>query len=429
MESSSVSCRYPRSILGIGQNLHTSLATRIALLTMIVMAATIVCACEVAADCNLWPVGQGCGDETGCRNDGDVLRVARRLRLGTEEDLWRLDCAYEMDRIFNISPESRSRSKRLFVQKALLTISLLTSDNASSLAIRTRSEMLSALGRRVLLKDLRDQPTIDVPDGMIAVDLHVHTSASPDSLTSPTDALVAADRRGLMGIAVTDHDSMDAVERTEKAARRLISEGKLPPEFLVIPGEEVSSSDGHIVGLFLHTRIPPGQTADWTIRAIHEQGGIAIAAHPLVPTGVGNLANTLPFDAVETESASEKLYYAITPGLDKAARVEFYASLTKPGVGSSDGHDAEAIAECYTLVACSPTLESLRKALKAGQTQAAATATAGEEQAIARRTVTRLASMYRLLIRMNPLIPGLEDSETVSVSLLPCPAIRYIKRF
>ena len=397
---------------------------------MVAVVAAALGACGVAARCDQWYLaGTAWQDRTEMAPEHGYSQVARDLRLGTELDLQRLDCAYEMDQMFNVPAGKRTRSLGLFIQKALLTLPLLKSADASELAIRPRSELAFVLGRRVLLQDRKNQTQISTQDGAIAVDTHVHTSASPDSLVSSTELLLAAARRGLSGIAITDHDSLEGVLRTAKAAQRLISEGKLPSSFLVIPGEEVSSSDGHIIGLFLKSRIPPGQTAEWTVQAIHEQGGVAIAAHPMIPTGVHNLANTLPFDAVETESASEKLHYAITLGVDTKARADFYAAMTKPRVGSSDSHDAETIAECYTLVTCAPTLEGMREAMLAGRVSAAATATDSEEKAIARRTVTRIASAYRLLTRLNPLIPGLADSDSISVSLLPCPAIRYCVEF
>lgn len=416
-------------VLYMRQHLHIGVGLRLSQWAM-VAAVAMALGAGGAARCDQRSYsGTAWQERAGIACQREYNRVARDLRLGTELDIQRLDCAFEMDRMFNAPTRDRSRSVGLLIQKALLTLPLIKSADPSELAIRPRSELAFILGRRAALQDRRNQPPISAPDGVIAVDLHVHTSASADSLASPTELLVAAARRGLAGIAITDHDSFEGVARAEAAAHRLIGEGKLPPHFLVIPGEEVSSSDGHVVGLFLKSRIPSGQTAEWTVRAIHEQGGIAIAAHPLVPTGVHDLANTLPFDAVETESASEKLHYAITPGVDFRVRAQFYAALTKPHVGSSDSHDAETIAECYTLVTCAPTLESMREAMLAGRVSAAATASESEERAIARRTVTRIVSAYRLLTRLNPLIPGLADSDSVTVSLLPCPAIRYCREF
>lgn len=101
------------------------------------------------------------------------------------------------------------------------------------------------------------------------VDLHVHTCASPDSLTRPERALWWAKRRGLDALAITDHDTLDAAR--EIAGRA---------ELVVIVGEEVNTSEGEVIGLFLHETIPPGSSAADTIGFIHEQGGLAILPHP-----------------------------------------------------------------------------------------------------------------------------------------------------
>ncbi len=104
-------------------------------------------------------------------------------------------------------------------------------------------------------------------------DLHTHTNAS-DGWPTPLQLVEHASRRAHLDvIAVTDHDTIQgAVRAAEHAARR--------SKLHVIVGEEVSSRDGHIIGLFLEKRVPPGLSAAATIHTIHEQGGIAIAAHP-----------------------------------------------------------------------------------------------------------------------------------------------------
>ena len=99
-------------------------------------------------------------------------------------------------------------------------------------------------------------------------DLHVHTTAS-DGSDSPHAVYQTAARRGLDVIAVTDHDTLLGGLIAADVARR----AEAPP--CVIVGEEVSSSQGHIIGLFLRELVRPGMNAADTIRAIHAQGGVA----------------------------------------------------------------------------------------------------------------------------------------------------------
>src|SRR2546422_2728052 len=142
-------------------------------------------------------------------------------------------------------------------------------------------------------------------------DLHMHTTAS-DGWPSPQELVDYARATRLNVIAVTDHDTIEGALRA--AAHAAGSSSKLQ----VVIGEEVSSRDGHIVGLFVERRIRPGMSAAATVHAIHDQGGLAIAVHPFWRTarqmrsgpvhGVGWLAAELAFDGVEVENATPGFY-------------------------------------------------------------------------------------------------------------------------
>ncbi len=105
---------------------------------------------------------------------------------------------------------------------------------------------------------------------MIArLDLHVHTAYSHDGFTTPEALLRAARRRGLTGIAVTDHDTIEGARVCEKT---------LP--LTVIVGEEITTQAGHLIGLFLTEAIPPGLSLAETIERIRDQRGLVYLPHP-----------------------------------------------------------------------------------------------------------------------------------------------------
>lgn len=105
---------------------------------------------------------------------------------------------------------------------------------------------------------------------MIRVDLHVHTHYSPDSL-APLPAVVHwAERRGLAAMAITDHDTIAGA----LALRRWSA-------VRIIVGEEIRTTHGEIVGLFLEEPIPPGLSPARTVRRIREQNGIVSIPHPM----------------------------------------------------------------------------------------------------------------------------------------------------
>lgn len=101
------------------------------------------------------------------------------------------------------------------------------------------------------------------------IDLHTHTFCSKDSCNQYDRIIESVQRRGLDGIAVTDHNEFrGALELKEIAP------------FLVIPGEEIKTSGGEIIGLFLHEKIEPGLEPLQTVGLIHDQGGVAYVPHP-----------------------------------------------------------------------------------------------------------------------------------------------------
>lgn len=178
-------------------------------------------------------------------------------------------------------------------------------------------------------------------------DLHIHTNHS-DGWPSPIEVVDHAARMTQLDvIAVTDHDTIEgALRAAEHAARG--------SRVTVVIGEEVSSRQGHILGLFLEKRIRPGMSAAATIDEIHSQGGLAIAAHPFWRTigmaqrvggpvhGVGWLAAELDFDAVEVDNS--------TPGLGFANLLASRLALAsgQAGIGASDAHILDAIGKSAT---------------------------------------------------------------------------------
>lgn len=105
-------------------------------------------------------------------------------------------------------------------------------------------------------------------------DLHLHTTASPDSLLTPARLWAACCRRGLNGVAVTDHNSVAGALKLAQQA---------PPGVQIIVGEEVLTTHGELLGLFLREAVASGLTPEETARAIRAQGGIVGVSHPYDP--------------------------------------------------------------------------------------------------------------------------------------------------
>ena len=107
----------------------------------------------------------------------------------------------------------------------------------------------------------------------IAVDLHLHTDWSHDCSVDVTDLIEHAERIGLGGIAVTDHNVFGGALEAVDAAR-----GR---NLVVIPGQEIKThGQGEVIGLFMQEEIPRGLSFADTIAAIREQGALVYLPHP-----------------------------------------------------------------------------------------------------------------------------------------------------
>ena len=103
-------------------------------------------------------------------------------------------------------------------------------------------------------------------------DFHIHTYYSYDSTSSPKQIIETAIQKGIDCLAITDHHEVKgAVETAEYAADKSI---------LIIPGIEIKSREGDILGLNIKEIIPDGLSAEETIKRIKERGGMAIIPHP-----------------------------------------------------------------------------------------------------------------------------------------------------
>src|ERR1700675_4963270 len=141
------------------------------------------------------------------------------------------------------------------------------------------------------------------------IDLHTHTFFSGDGVSSPEENIAAAREKGLHGFAITDHNTCDAI--TYLLEKGLMREDGLPVnDFLIIPGVEVTTAEGHLLCIGAVLPDLKGRPALEVCHHIHEAGGIAIPPHAydLFRAGIReNVLNTLPIDAVEVFNAASTL--------------------------------------------------------------------------------------------------------------------------
>ncbi len=197
-------------------------------------------------------------------------------------------------------------------------------------------------------------------------DLHIHSLAS-DGTSGIAEILDQVEREtDLDVVAITDHERLDAA----LAARTMARDRGMRAE--VIVGEEVSTLGGHLLALFIEERVKPLRTLRTTIGEIHEQGGLAIPAHPLVPYPLCAqgwvLRRLINEKDPRVRPDAIEAFNPTTLGRPWHSRVvRFAAEHGLATVGNSDAHEAASIGAGWTTFP-GRTAEDLRAAILAGET-------------------------------------------------------------
>jgi hypothetical protein len=168
-------------------------------------------------------------------------------------------------------------------------------------------------------------------------DLHTHTFFSTDACNSPEEMIEAARHRGLSGIAITDHNTCEAHDYLQGR--------QLPEGFLVIPGVEVSTAEGHLLCIGATIPYLKGKPARAVLAEIKKVGGIGIPAHPFDKWRAGIRADTL--DTLELE-ALEVFNAAVTAKSYNEKALQYAKSRGLSMTAASDAHHDSASGVSWT---------------------------------------------------------------------------------
>lgn len=179
-------------------------------------------------------------------------------------------------------------------------------------------------------------------------DLQVHTDASPCSRATPEDVVEAALDAGLDGLAITNHDTLEGYDAVNTLA---------PPNLTVIPGVEVTTTQGHLLA-FDVDKVPPQADPLTVIRSIHNQDGLAILSHPFdklreyFTDDLNKIAYLI--DGVEVVNSR-----CVVPQYNRNARV-FAEQHGLTITGGSDAHFPMEVGRAYTM-SDRPILDAIRE--------------------------------------------------------------------
>ncbi len=181
--------------------------------------------------------------------------------------------------------------------------------------------------------------------------MHVHTKYSPDALITPKELVVHAKRRGLDGVAITDHNTIDGLKEFSKIK-----------ELLIVPGMEVATEQGHVLAINVNDVVKAGQSFAETLDQIHEADGLAIAAHPTVFfKGIAEEQLSQDFDAIEVINSS-----AVPFSFSVRKNRRIAAMLNLPQTAGSDAHYAPEVGTAYTVIDAETDVDEIVKAIKRG---------------------------------------------------------------
>lgn len=185
-------------------------------------------------------------------------------------------------------------------------------------------------------------------------DLHVHTKFSYDGLSSPEEAVRAAIEKNIDCLCITDHGEIKGAVEAMKFA--------FDKDILIIPGIEILTRSGDVLGINVKKIIPDKLSAEKTIEEIKRQGGLAVVPHPFdwpiagFWGGAGRLRG-LDLDAVEIFNAS------VVFGASNKKAFDFSRNNNFSFSAGSDSHRPEYVGRGY--IETSDKISSIKDLLEA----------------------------------------------------------------
>jgi predicted metal-dependent phosphoesterase TrpH len=180
-----------------------------------------------------------------------------------------------------------------------------------------------------------------------AIDLHTHSIASPDGSLSADDYRSILGQGRLQFIAVTDHNTVDFALQL----RQTLGEH-------IIIGEEITTGEGEIIGLYLQQTIPPTATAKQAVKAIQAQGGLVYVPHPFETVRHGISTQTLEKIALDVDIIEVHNGRAIFQNFSSEA-LAWAKAHSVSGAASSDAHGRVGWGRTCSIINEIPTAQNL----------------------------------------------------------------------
>lgn len=196
-------------------------------------------------------------------------------------------------------------------------------------------------------------PQIEFIENSVQVDLHMHSSYSFDSKTKLEEIFEKAKEEQVQCIAITDHDTIEGAMEAKKMA---------PENLNIIPGIEVTSDIGDIIGLFVDKPILSKHFKE-VIAEIKAQNGIVYLPHPFRGRRSISLELIDLVDVIEVYNGRSQGINYEDDSFGNQDIVNFAKTYSKTGIGSSDAHKSHEVARVTTSLPSFQSDEELKKIL------------------------------------------------------------------
>jgi hypothetical protein len=173
---------------------------------------------------------------------------------------------------------------------------------------------------------------------MLKLDLHIHSKYSEDGAGSPQEIIKILQKKGLNGMAITDHNTVEGGLKALKVA---------PKNFIVIPGVEISTLDGHMIALNVRENIKKELSSEETVEKIIENGGTPIVPH-LYRSMSGIKVDKLK--KIQDKISAIEVFNACSVPKSNLKTAKIAKKFKLGGTGGSDSHIPKFVGEGYTTV-------------------------------------------------------------------------------
>jgi len=173
---------------------------------------------------------------------------------------------------------------------------------------------------------------------MLKLDLHIHSKYSEDGIGHPEEIIKILKKKGLNGMAITDHNSVKGGLKALKIA---------PKDFIVISGVEISTSDGHMLALNVKNDIPRDLPVEETVDRIIDLGGT-----PVVPHLFRNMSGikTDKLKKIHKKIPAIEVFNACSIPKTNLKTAKIAEKFNLGGTGGSDAHNPLYVGYAYTTV-------------------------------------------------------------------------------